>query len=166
MHASPTAKKKFLSSFYFPDPFNYLFFTEILFPFCHCIRCDRTNSHVGLRKEIASTCLSSRANGAGSLVWRPRSTWWCWWLNIRRLEVSSCMLVGGCRVRFLMRRPYCTLDCRRRLGQIMTRRPLAHSAHCGAVASFLSGFRPQVVIGLYILYVFIYLYIYYYPPPP
>ena len=30
-----------------------------------------------------------------------------------RLMVSSCMLVGGCRVRFLMSRPYCTLDRRR-----------------------------------------------------
>ena len=31
------------------------------------------------------------------------------------LRVSSCVTVGGCKVRFLMRRPYYTLD-RRRLG--------------------------------------------------
>ena len=30
-----------------------------------------------------------------------------------RLKVSSRMLVGGCRVRFLVPRPYCTLDRRR-----------------------------------------------------
>ena len=37
-----------------------------------------------------------------------------------RLMVSFCMLVGGCRVRFLMRRFYCTLD-RRRFGLRMIR---------------------------------------------
>ena len=32
-----------------------------------------------------------------------------------RLMVSFCMLAGGCRVRFSIRTPYCTLD-RRRIG--------------------------------------------------
>ena len=35
-----------------------------------------------------------------------------------RLTVSSCMLVDGCRVRFLMCRPYCTSD-RRKFGRRM-----------------------------------------------
>ena len=30
--------------------------------------------------------------------------------DLGRWGVTSCILVGGCRVRFLMRRPYCTLD--------------------------------------------------------
>ena len=43
--------------------------------------------------------------------------------------VSSCMLIGGCRVRFLVRGPYCTLD-RRRFRLRMIRRLLAPTASC------------------------------------
>ena len=42
-----------------------------------------------------------------------------------RVEVSFSMLVGGCRVRFLMRTPYCTLD---RSGLSMIRMLIALSA--------------------------------------
>ena len=57
------------------------------------------------------------------------------WLIPRRrgfvgsLMVSSCMLAGGCRVRFLTCTPYCTLD-RRRFGMRMVRMLLALSAFC------------------------------------
>ena len=46
-----------------------------------------------------------------------------------RLMVSSCMLVGDCRVRFLKRTPYCTLD-RRRFGLRTIGMLLALSASC------------------------------------
>ena len=58
-----------------------------------------------------------------------------WWLIPRRLGfwgrflVSSCMLVGGCRDRFLMRTLYCTLD-RRRFGLRMIKMLLVLSASC------------------------------------
>ena len=45
------------------------------------------------------------------------------------LMVNSCMLVGGCRDRFLMRTPYRTLD-RRRFGLRMVRILFALSASC------------------------------------
>ena len=44
----------------------------------------------------------------GWLIPRRRGFW-------GRLMISSCMLVGGCKVRFLMHTAYCTLD-RRRFG--------------------------------------------------
>ena len=46
-----------------------------------------------------------------------------------RFMVSSCMLIGGCRVWFLMRRPYCTLD-RWKFGLRMTGMLHALSASC------------------------------------
>ena len=58
-----------------------------------------------------------------------------WWLIPRRREllgrlmVSSWLLVGGCRDRFLMRVPYRTLD-RRRLGMRVVGMLLALSASC------------------------------------
>ena len=42
-----------------------------------------------------------------------------WWFILRRqgllgmLMVNSCTFIGGCRDRFLMRTPYCTLDGRK-----------------------------------------------------
>ena len=58
-----------------------------------------------------------------------------WWLIPRRrgllgrLMVTSCMLFGGCRDRFLMRTPYRTLD-RWRFGMRMVGMLLAPSASC------------------------------------
>ena len=46
-----------------------------------------------------------------------------------RLMVNSCTLISCCRVRFLMRTPYRTLD-RRRLGMRMVGMLLALSASC------------------------------------
>ena len=46
-----------------------------------------------------------------------------------KLVVSSCTLIGGCRVWFLMHRPFCTLD-RWRFGLIMIGMLLAFSASC------------------------------------
>ena len=43
---------------------------------------------------------------------------------LERLMVSSCKLFGGCRDRFLMRTPYCTLD-KQRFELSMT-----DAAHC------------------------------------
>ena len=48
---------------------------------------------------------------------------------LERLMVNSCMLVGGCRDRFLMLTPYCTLD-RWRFGMRMVGMLLTLSASC------------------------------------
>ena len=51
------------------------------------------------------------------------------WGFFGRLMVSSCMLVGGCRVRFLMRKLYCTFN-RRSFGLKMIGMLHALSASC------------------------------------
>ena len=48
---------------------------------------------------------------------------------VGKVMVSSCMLVGGCRNRFLMRTPYCTLD-RQRFGMSIVGMLPAVSACC------------------------------------
>ena len=58
------------------------------------------------------------------------------------LIVRSCMLVGVCRVRFLMRRPDCTLHRRRMMGMLLA---------VSSPTSFLCGFMPlylQLTTGL------------------
>ena len=66
-----------------------------------------------------------------------------WWFVPRRREfwgslmVNPCTLVGGCRVRFLMRTPYCTLD-RRRFGMRM----IVMCSLFLPAAFFLCGFMP------------------------
>ena len=52
-----------------------------------------------------------------------------------RLVVSSCMLVGDCRVWFLMHRPYCTLD-RQRFGLKMI--GMLHAFFCLLRLSFVA----------------------------
>ena len=79
---------------------------------------------------------------------RPISTLNSEWWRIpgrRRVMVSSCMLVGGCSVRFLMHTPSCTFD-RRRFGLRMTEMLLALSDSCVFPLRLHASISPDVIL--------------------
>ena len=80
----------------------------------------------GADEAIQSTFVKSPHWGRWS---DSDDSWYLTNKDLGRLMVRFRMLVGGCRVRFLMCRPYCTLD-RRRFGLRMTGRLLALSVSC------------------------------------
>ena len=90
---------------------------------------NRRLSHAHLLPYVESWSATS-----SSSLWRLLSKWDVMAHSshtriLGRLMVSSCNLVGGCRVRFLMHGPHRTLD-RRWFGLRMTGRLLALSASC------------------------------------